>query len=88
MIKKFAMLISILSVSFFFSQVNFTIIFAQAGQTSQSPQSALQSAQPGQPTPPGSGGQGTENGPSVSSDHTGYNLTGQTGRNFTSQTTH
>jgi hypothetical protein len=84
MIKKFAILISILLVSFFFNQINFIIIFAQTGQTGQSPQSA----QPGKPASPGTGGQGTESGPSVSSDHTGYNLTGQAGQNLTSQKIH
>jgi hypothetical protein len=76
---------ALLLISVFFTTVNHSTEDAQADQASQSPQSALQSAQPGQSANPGQGGQGTQTGPSVSSDHTGYNLTGQVGKNLTGE---
>ena len=76
---------SLLFISVFFTTFNYNTESARAEQASQSPQSAIQSAQPGQTTNPGQGGQGTQTGPSVSSDHTGYNLTGQAGKNLTGE---
>jgi hypothetical protein len=76
---------ALLLISVFLITVNYSTEDIQADQASQSPQSALQSAQPGQSANPGQGGQGTQTGPSVSSDHTGYNLTGQAGKNLTGE---
>jgi hypothetical protein len=73
---------SLLFISVFFTTFNYNTEGSRAEQASQS---AIQSAQPGQTTSPGQGGQGTQTGPSVSSDHTGYNLTGQAGKNLTGE---
>ncbi|MDQ6722923.1 MAG: hypothetical protein M3Z01_01475 [Thermoproteota archaeon] len=72
---------TILSYTLFILGIHSDLVFAQI----QSTQSAIQSAQPGQAAQPQQLGQPSQPGPTVYSDHTGQNQSGQAGQNQSGQ---